>query len=121
MQPFRDDRWLASANRSARLVETRCKCVRACTFTRHRDNARKGVERTGCRRGDQLEKEESSSKELPSHSLDLFYFLCPIPPLIRGDLLIQVSYFCLLVFLSATNFTLLHSLKYPQPITNLLR
>ncbi|KAL5963777.1 hypothetical protein TSMEX_008490 [Taenia solium] len=72
-------------------VETRCMCVWAYTYTRRRDNAREGVERTGCCCGDQLKKQESSSEELPSHSLDLFYFLCPTPPLIRGDLLIQMG------------------------------
>ncbi|KAL5102823.1 hypothetical protein TcWFU_002121 [Taenia crassiceps] len=58
----------------------------ACT--RRNDNAHKDVKRTVCR-GDQFEKQGSSFKELPSHLLDLFYFLCPIPPLIGGDLLIQ--------------------------------
>ncbi|VDK38556.1 unnamed protein product [Taenia asiatica] len=79
-------------------VETRCMCVWAYTYTRRRDNAREGVERTGCCCGDQLKKQESSSEELPSHSLDLFYFLCPTPPLIRGDLLIQtVKYFLVVI------------------------
>ncbi|EUB64712.1 Microtubule-associated protein [Echinococcus granulosus] len=66
-------------------VKTRC---------RRGEKQRKGVERTDYRRGDRLEKrKESSSKELSSHSLDIFFLPTSNPSFaIRADLLIRLMH-----------------------------
>ncbi|KAH9278520.1 Microtubule-associated protein 2 [Echinococcus granulosus] len=66
-------------------------CVHARTYARRGEKQRKGVERTDYRRGDRLEKrKESSSKELSSHSLDIFFLPTSNPSFaIRADLLIR--------------------------------